>query len=217
MKKRLILSIALIFAACSSLPYKDDTGFLVSAQAGSAEFPISINGKLCSDMDGEVGLCAKRVSSTEDITFSFMAQPYGWNLVTTCSTGVTQPLPATVEPGKAYSFTMKSSDFSRFRSFSCMGEIKPQDRGEPVSALFEVRFSVYHSKYVQRESIFITDDNGKKFLVLGKYARSALVFDDGAWKRHKKKTIVEIKGDPSKVKAYSESFAMRYNYLGMVE
>lgn len=76
--------------------------------------------------------------------------------------------------------------------------------------------SVYDAAYKLREQAYLTTKDGKQYLVLGKYARRAWVHDQGKWAYHKKKTYVEVKGDPAKLIAYSESFAMRFNYFNWV-
>jgi hypothetical protein len=210
--RKVFLGVVLLLGACTTLAYKDDIGFLVSAQAGSSEFPVYLNGKLCRDMEGLPGLCAKRLKSTEPLTFSFDAQSYSYSLNIRCTQGVDTIPPATVPSGEQYSFTLKAEAFAQFRSFTCIGEIFPQDRDSPISSQFEVRFSVVDARYLPREAIYLRDKDGKTGLVLGAHARTSHVFDEGKWKRYSKKTIVEIKGDPEQVKAYSESFAARFNY-----
>ncbi len=202
-------------ASCNSLPYKDDVGFLVSAQANSPEFPVYINGKLCTDMEGFVGLCSKRIRSTEDVTFKFDPQSYPYLLTVSCTQGVTPVPPATVPAGDRFTFTIKAEDFSQFRSFTCIGEVGPQDRSPPISAKFRVTFVVVDSEYVQRERIYLKKDGKKNYVVLGQHAKDSWVKDSNGWHRFKKMTFVQVFGDPSNVKAYSQSYAMRMNYLNM--
>lgn len=220
MKIRAILTVvgalaALTFTACQSLPFKDDFGYLVSAQANSHEFPVYINGRLCTDTDGYVGLCAKRVKSTEDIVFRFDPQQYAWLMTVKCTTGVRPVLPGNVEPNKPYTFTIKADDFKEFRSFTCTGEVSPQDREEAISAKWQVRVVVVDSEYEPRERIYTTTSNGKSYLVLGQFARHSWVKDANGWRKYRKATVVEIEGDLVEVKAYSESFAMRFNFLNL--
>lgn len=217
MKKSLLWSLTVfaVLLACNTLPYKDDVGFLVSAQADSAEFPVYLNGRLCTDMEGNPGLCAKRVKSTEDILFGFDAQPYAYLLTVNCSSGVSPVLPATVPAGQAFQFVLPAAAFSQFLNFTCIGEVAPQDRAPPISAKFKVSFMVYDAAYTARERIYVTKQDGKDVMVLGQFARLAWVYDAGKWSAHKQTTQVMLKGDPAKAKAYSESFAMRFNYLNM--
>lgn len=206
---------ALALAACNSLPYKDDVGFLNSAQAQSTEFPVYLNGRLCTDTEGYVGLCAKRVKSTEDLVFKFDPQPYAYLLTVNCTSGVKPVPPATVPAGEGYSFTLKASDFSEFVSFTCIGEVSPQDRDPPISAKWHVRVVVYDAQYTMRERIYVTSRKGRNYLVLGQFARSGWVYDAGRWQQHNKATVVQLRGNPEEAKAYTESFAMRFNYYNM--
>jgi len=201
--------------ACTSLPYKDDVGFLVSAQADSPEFPVYINGHLCTDMEGSIGLCSKRVKSNEDVTFKFDAQSYPYLLTVACPNGVTPVQPASVPAGQPFSFSLPASAFSNFRTFVCIGEVSPQDRTPPISAKFEVTITVVDAQYSARESIYVSKQGSDSFLVLGQFARLAKVYMDGKWSNHSQDTMVKISGDPSKVKAYSESYAMRFNFFNL--
>lgn len=205
-------------ASCASLPYESDqSGFLVSAQANSSEFPVYLNGKLCIDMEGQAGLCSKRLRSNEDLTFRFDPQEYSYLLTLNCSTGLPPVAPATVPAKQGFTLKIRQADISAagFRRFTCIGEINPQDRGEPVSAKFTVSVAVYDVAYLQREAMGFTTKKGKTYLVTGKYARQAWVFDQGKWTRHRETTLVQIKGPIHEVRAYSESYVMRFNFWNM--
>ncbi len=209
-------SVAACFSGCKSpLKYRNDFGFLVSAQANSPEFPVRLNGSLCVDSDRRPGLCAKRVRSSETIRISFEPQTYAYLVTLTCTSGVKVPPPGNVIAGEPFSFTLSPDDFREFKSFTCIGEISPQDREAPVSASFRAHFVVVDANYAEREAAYLTARNGKTYLVLGQFARSARVFDQGRWRLVEKRPIVEVKGDPEKVAAYSESYAMRFNFLNM--
>ena len=209
-----LVGVLAVIAACTSLPYKDDLGFLVSAQADSPEFPVYINGHLCTDMEGNPGLCSKRIKSTEDVTFKFDPQSYAYLVTVACPNGVGVP-DATVPAGQPYSFTLTHAQMGSYRTLVCIGEVSPQDRQPRVSAKFEVTITIVDAQYVQREQMFFTKKDGDTYVVLGEFARSAWVYDNGQWTQHSKDTTVKIQGDPAKAKAYSESFAMRFNYLNM--
>lgn len=209
-----ILGAAWLLSACQSLPYREDVGFLVASQAGSPEYPTYLNGKLCTDMEGYVGACAKRVRSREPITFKFDPQPYNYTLVVKCTQGVVIPPGFDVEAGREFSFQLKPEDFSQFKSFTCIGEVSPQDRDKPVSGQFHIRFIVIDAAYTAREVAYLTSRKGKNYLVLGQYARSAWVYDT-EWRHYDKRTVVEVGQDTANVKAYSESYAMRFNYFNM--
>lgn len=215
MRRLLGWSFAFLVSACNTLPYRDDIGFLVSAQANSHEFPVRVNGSVCRDMKNLPGACTIRVRSDEPIVFRFDPMPYAYQFNARCTTGVDVPPGASVPPDQVYTWTIQPDAFRDFRSIACVGEILPQDRPAPVSASWRVTILVVDAAYEKREGAYITEDNGKKYLVLGQYARMAWVFDLGRWVRYSQKTIVELKGKPEDVRAYSESYAMRYNYLNL--
>jgi hypothetical protein len=209
-----IIAFVAIFLACTTIPYSDDSGFLVSAQADSPEFPVFINGKICKDTDGIPGLCSKRVKSDEPVTFRMDPRPYSYTLQLACTKdlGVSQSF--SVEKGQEFSFVITPDKFSTLRSFICIGEVLPGDRDFPVSAKWETRIKVVDQAYVQRETAYFMTKKKRTFLILGEHAETSMVFDQGEWKEYKKKTAVEIKGDPTKVQAFSESHNMRFNSVG---
>lgn len=205
MKTLVILILSLLsLVACSPLEYKDDIGFLNSAQANSMEYLAKINGKVCKDVDGQVGLCAKRISNAENAIFTFDARPYSYRLNVKCTKELNFELSVDVLENKAFTFTIPKGNYSELLSFTCIGEVFPEDRDGQVSASFQVRFIVYDSQYRMREQIYFEGSN----IVLGQHAKYALV--DG--KAHSKKTYLKLKKKP--VMAYSESKMMRFNYYG---
>jgi hypothetical protein len=212
--RRVSLTVFLLFVACTTIPYQDDTGFLVSAQANSPEFPVYLNGSLCKDVDGNAGLCSKRIKSTDNLTIHFDAQTYAYQLTMSC----TSPMDiaaATVAVNQPFDLVITPAQMASLPSFVCIGEIFPADRNSPVSAKFEIRVVVYDSNYLAREAITFEKKGLDNYLVLGQYARSAWVNDGSGWKQYTKTTEVKIP-DPTTVQAYSESFSMRFNTLNLV-
>lgn len=209
--------LGLFFATCSSLPYEDDGYFRVSARANSPEFPVYLNNRLCTDTEGFVGLCAKRIKSNEPLVFKFDPQSYGYTVNFSCTTGVVVPgATFNVQAGDPFSITLNPQDFRSKLVFSCLGEVNPADREAPISSKFRVTINVVDQQYTARESIYIHNENGKNFVVLGKYAKWGRVFDQGKWTYYEKTTSVEIKGPVAQVRAVSESFAARFNFYNMV-
>lgn len=220
MLKRTLFLVPLIFGmtSCGSLPYEDDIGFSVSAQANSMEFPIRLNGRVCADLDGQPGMCSKRLSSKEDLVVHFDPQDYPTNIRVRCTKGL-EITPAVSVPAKqAYDWKIPATAIAAANliEFTCIGEVLPQDRDPPISAKFKISVSIYDAAYKVREQAYLTTEKGKTYLVLGKYARRAWVYDQDKWAYHKEDTIVQVKGDPTKLIAYSESFAMRFNYWNWV-
>lgn len=201
-----------LIAACSSLPYQDDTAFAVSAQANSPEFPIYVGGSVCKDMDGNPGMCSKRITSATTLAIHIDPQAYAYDLTIACTTPITIP-GATVPANQALDLSLPPAQMQGLTTFICRGEVFPQDRPQPLSALFEVRVNVVDASYVAREQMTTQQDkNGNWGLVLGEYARNSWVCDQGKCKQYSKSTIVSISA-PANIQAYSESYNMRENYF----
>lgn len=186
------------------MKYSSDFGFLNSAQANSPEYLVKINGKFCKDIDGEIGLCAKRVKSNEKISFILDKRPYSYRLNVECSSAVNFKLNVDVLENSAFEFSIDPSQFSESKSFTCIGEVFPQDRKEEVSAFWHSRFIVFDKNYQAREMIYSFDGA----LILGQNAKYSLLNEE---KQVKHKATVKANGI---FKAYSESDAMRFNYHG---
>lgn len=206
--------IALAALACSTLKYSDDRVFLVSAQADSPEFPVFVNGKICKDTDGIPGLCSKRIKSNEPLEIRMDPRPYSYTLKLNCTRELGESQTFPVPSGLEFKHAITPEKFAALSSFICIGEVLPDDRDLPVSAKWEFRAKIVDRAYNAREEIVLIKKHGRQFLVLGQHAKFSSVFDEGEWKTYKEKTVVEIKGDPAHVLAYSESFNMRFNTRG---
>lgn len=199
----LLAAVALSVSSCKELEYEADSGFLNSAQANSMEYLAVINGKVCKDLDGLVGLCAKRIASNEDLNFSFDSRPYSYRLDIRCTSTINSDFAVDVLKDKPYSFKIPFSKFATERSFTCIGEVFPQDRAQEVSATFSIRVIVKDAAYRAREEIY--QEQG--YVVLGKNALYAKIDS----RNYEKNTVVKMK---KFTKAYSESERMRFNYVG---
>lgn len=205
--RKIALLALFVLTSCQSINYEADFGFLNSAQANSMEYFTLVNGSPCKDMDGKIGLCAKRIKSDQALQFKMDAKEYSYRFNLTCTSSLNADFSIDVEKGKVYEFSIPSDKFSNVRSFTCIGEIFPHDRDQEVSANWSVRVIVVDSEYLERELVYKTTRKGKEFLVFGKHARYVTV--NG--KRYEKKPMVEYKGGPG----YSESERMRFNYWGL--
>jgi hypothetical protein len=200
-----ILSVFLLsLFACQSLKYKSDIGFLNSAQANSPEYLVKINGKFCKDIDGMIGLCAKRIKSNEKITFVLDKRPYSYRVNVECSSLVDFSLSIDVLANSSFEFEITPDKFPEAKTFTCIGEVFPQDREEEVSAFWHTRFVVYDKSYQARESINVQGDQ----LVLGQHAKYTLLNEE---KNISKKTSYNFKDVK---RAWSESEIMRMNFYG---
>ena len=213
-KEKIIVLLSLAFVlmgasrcAGTGIKYEDDIGFLNSAQANSMEYMVKIGGKVCKDLDGKIGACTKRIRSDRGVTLCHDKRPYSYRLHLRCSSGTGIGFSVDIQKNKKWEYTIPHEKFKAFRSFSCVGEIFPQDRKNNLSATWQIRFIVVDKEYHERERIYHT----KKHIVLGKHALYSTVCSKGKCKTKKKKTVVKA---PKTAKAYSESKVMRYNYYG---
>lgn len=202
---------------CVSVRYADDTAFLNSAQANSPEFPASINGRTCSDMDGVAGLCSKRVRSNVDLEIILAPMPYAYTADVRCTKELGVSGSFTVLADTAFKFKIPASAYSLLpvgvNSFICVGKILPMDRPEPIAAAFKVFATVTDALYTERETLQLVTRGKKTYLVPGQYARIVKIRDGGTWKTYREKTVYEVK-DSKNLAAFSESYQMRYNTYG---
>lgn len=203
----LIVVMIVSACACKQIKYEPDLGFMNSAQANSMEYLVRINGSACKDMDGQVGLCAKRIPSNAPIEFKMDGREYGYRFTLTCTRTIDSDFSVDVLPEQPLTFSIPPEKFSEVRSFTCIGEVFPHDRDQEISTGWHARFVVYDGKYQPREEIYSTTIKKENHLVLGKHARYVHV--NG--RMYKKATTVESEKD---VQAYSESERGRFNYYG---
>jgi len=204
----------MLLVACASFKYQDDFSFGVSAQADSPEFPVYINGKMCLDTDNIPGLCSKRISSNEALIIRLDARTYSYSLQLACTRELNESQSFHVESGKSFEYAIKPEKFTNLKSFTCIGEVFPDDRSQPLSAKWEVRVKVVDKDYVNRETAYFRSEKGRRFLVMGAHARTVNVQDEGVWHTYIESPVIEIKGDSEKVMAFSESHNMRFNSIG---
>lgn len=205
MKIIFLVFVLLISAcACKGIRYSSDLGFLNSAQANSPEYLVKINGSFCKDMDGSIGLCAKRIKSESEISFKLDPRPYSYRLNVSCTSSVNFNLSVDVEKNQSFSFKIPPEAFNGLLSFTCIGEVFPNDREESVSAFWHSRFVVFDKNYQAREQIYTRGE----YLILGQNAKYSLINEEI---QVKNKAVYKIE-EPTK--AYSESQLMRFNYWG---
>lgn len=197
----------IVGCACNPIKYEADLGFLNSAQANSFEYFVRINGTPCKDMDNKIGLCAKRVESNQSLKFEIDSKPYSYTLSVRCTKELNSDFSVNVAKEVPYSFTIKPESFATVKSFTCIGEVFPEDRDQEISANFQVRAIVVDSNYVEREIVTTTKVKKDTYLIFGKHSR--YVFLNG--KFYNKQPMIKI--DPNAVNiGYSESERMRFNY-----
>lgn len=205
------LPILIGASSCSNtrVQYRADTVAVTSAKGNSMEFPVLVDGALCKDMDGKVGMCAKHLSAKKDLVITLSKRPYSYSLDVQCSREVNFEQSYDVLKDVEFKVTVPKENFKEVAVFNCIGRITPQDR-DGVSSRFEVRVRPIADDYIKREEAYVIEQGKKLILVLGENALYSSVLIDGEWKTYTKKATIEV---PSKdVQAFSESFAQRFNY-----
>jgi len=197
---------------CSPLKYKSDHGFMVAAQANSPEQLVMIGGKACVDLDQVPGLCSKRHRRNLSLFMSIPERPYNYRMELRCSANLDSNQQVDILKNQNYVIEIKPDKFGPLKSFICIGEIFPHGR-DSVSSKWEVRVKLVNKDYVPREGVYLGKYKGKSYLVVGKHALYTSVFQKGKWKKYKKKPTIRVR-DPENLKAYSESYNMRFNYYG---
>jgi len=199
--------LAIVLGQCSSLPYESDSGFLNSAQANSSEWMVRVDGLVCKDLDGLVGACSKRVKSKTDIKVHHDPRPYSYRVAMRCTEGTGIDFSIDVLENQPWGYTIRHDKFKGFRSFTCQGEVFPNDRDNAISALWQIRFLVVDQDYKKRESVYFSNDQ----LVMGKHARYTTICDPTC-DDESEGTVVKTTPTAS---AYSESEVMRFNYYNV--
>jgi len=209
--KFLILMTLVIFAACSCKPIKyqsDEFTFISSGMANTPEYPVHINGEWCKNIKGELGGCYLRVKRDKPTIIKLLPQEYAFTLTIKCSAKIKfTAYENGVDFPKDTPVTVTITDYQAQNSFICLGRIYPQDRGEPISAFFEVRMRIKDPNYSPREAIHNTGG----YQIFGKYSLYSTWHDGKEWKSGKKKTAIKTK---TQYPAVSESHNMRFNYVG---
>lgn len=210
----IILGLVII-TGCGSkkLSYKPDHAFPVASQANSLELPVYVNKRLCVDMDGQPGLCSKRISNMTPLVIIIDPRPYAYRLQMTCSQAVGSSKSYDVLKENPLTIKIEPDKFNHVKSFICMGELYPYNTDQQVSAKFEVRVKVQDDEYVKREEITVVSGDKSDKVIFGVYAKySTVCYEGGNCKTFTRVTSTNIKKG-KKYFAFSESERMRYNYF----
>lgn len=212
--KFIILLFVIMFTSCTGLQYEDDEGYNMPVPAGSLESLVMIGDKPCVDMDGEVGICSKRLSSDADLVLKLTPKPYPYNINVTCSSNINFNESFDIPQKTEFSITVPSSKFFDKVHFICVGTIKPLDEREFVLTKFEVRVRVVQADYVKRSNIFAIKHKGKQYLILGEHNKYSMVFRNGKWLYYNKRPTLLVDGhNLNEIKVISESKIGRMSYF----
>jgi hypothetical protein len=199
----LLLSIAI--SCVYNLKYLPDLNFLPSAAANSPEYLISLNDKTCKDVDGIVGLCAKRIKRNEDLRINILAQDYSYTYNLQCSNNINFNKQADVPIHQAVEIIIPHDIYAAVNIFNCSIDITPHDRPEPIASFAAFRIVVMDATYMALPEI----SRYNKYLVLGQHAYKSIVFENDNIKMLNKKTYYETKAEKAVVESYNQRFAYR--------
>ena len=201
--KNLILLLVMVIG-CQDLKYMDDKFSFSSAKAGSYEYPIFLQKKLCLDLYKRPGLCALQHKKNQTFQIEVEPRPYSYTFAIRCSKGILNK-EVDIAKKKRLSMEIDPGTFQNLTGFSCIGEVFPHDR-ESISARFNFLVRLVKSDYVFREEVYKYPD-GENLLAVGRHSLYTTVDT----KTYKKKTIIPFNYD---TKVYTESYSMRFNQYG---
>lgn len=202
----------LLFSCTTSkITYIDDTAFLQPAIANSPEELVSVNSHPCIDIEGLPGMCSLRVFEGSTIDLTVSGKPYPFQLSISCSDAVKFDKEISVEAKTITKLIIPVPLLEITKSFTCIGEIYPQDRSQQISSKFELRVKIIDKNYEVLETPRIISKEGNTYVVVGKYALHTFVKDNGIWKYYFKDSIVKVSGN--KLIIMTESFSGRKSFF----
>jgi len=206
--KFLSLLFLFLLSSCvsGSLDYVDDRGFLPAVRGNSPEYLVMVDGYYCVDVSGKGGMCSTRIRNLKDSIIQIMPQNYAYKIHFLCSKAIDFEFSQDVKKGKEYFITVPHDNFKDVETFVCIGEIFPDDREDKVSSMFEIRYRVIDSSYVEGSLINFKDGE----VLLGRHALHSKIYDGKEWKSYNKQTVVETK--EKNIMAVVETYNMRYSY-----
>lgn len=208
MKKILILMLlVLCFASCKQLKYVADMQFNPSAYANSPEYPVQINGKWCVDGSGMGGFCVVRQPEEKDMLIRIQPQLYGYRIRVQCSSLTGIDVTYDILPQKEFTMTISKEKFKEFNVISCVGNIYPSDRPEPIGAMFELRARVIRNDYTPKTNIYWKEG----YQVFGSDSYISTFYLDDQWTQKKEATVIKTE---KPLFGISESYKMRFSYYG---
>lgn len=216
MKNLNILLVSLIVftqISCKSLKYQADIGDMIipSGYAQSPEFPISVNGKPCKDVDNIMGFCTIRVKSNQNLRITLANRPYDYRLKIKTSTNITfATISKEVLKNTNEEIIIPFDTYNGQNVFNIQGEVFPNDRPEPISAMFDIRVRIIREDYLASTNPYL--DIEKNVFVFGLNAlHSDMKFSNNLWEYNNKKVYIENK-KPCFVITETERMRFAYYY-----
>lgn len=189
----------------------DDSAFLSPSLANSPEETIVVNGHPCIDLEGLPGICSLRAVEGSTIDLTLPGKPYPLQLSISCSEAAKFDKEISVSEGTPTKVSIPVPLLSVTKSFTCIGEVYPQDRSQQISLKFEVRVKIIDKKYEALETPRIIKAGDTTFVVVGKYALHTFVKDKNVWTYYFKSPIVKVSG--GKIIVVSESLSGRKSFF----
>lgn len=203
--------IIFLFSLMNSCKYEDDFSFVSDSRAGLFSEEVYINNFLCQDMSKTVGACTLQIASNAPLTYRIAPRPYAYRLTLVCSSKINFQLSREVKEMELLEFQIPNDKFDTQSSFTCIGEVFPQDRDEAVSIKFETRIKIHKPNLILLDKPFIQNKDGKDYIVFGKYALHGRVCSKIKCGWIKKKPYIEVPF-PNIISIRSESASGRTNY-----
>jgi hypothetical protein len=174
---KILVSILLLSTFLVSCEYEDDFQFMSDARGNLFSEEVYLNNDLCRDMSNTTGACTLQIPSTAPLKYLIAARPYSYRLTLVCSKKISFELTRQVKEMEVLEFAIPNSNFENETSFTCIGEIFPEDRIQAVSAKFETRIKVFNPNLIRLDKPSVRSENNKKYIVLGKYSLHARICD----------------------------------------
>jgi len=165
-----ILPIFISIVFLVSCEYEDDFSFMSDARGNFFSEEVYLNNDLCRDMSNTTGACTLQIPSTGALKYLVAARPYGYRITFVCSKKINFEFSRQVSEMETLEFEIPDKHFKNEQSFTCIGEIFPEDRKEAVSAKFETRIKVFNPHLIKMDKPVSRVEDNKKYIVLGKYS-----------------------------------------------
>lgn len=170
MKNIIIAFFMLILAvSCQDLKYKADTSFMSSAEANAPEYYFLLNGKVCKNDEGKVGMCIRSYKRSEGIKITIPEQQYAYTLEFACTTALGDIAPISVPENQKLDYQFEIP--KNISAFNCSLMIFPIDRPQPIGAFGAFRVFLIDDNYRPLEQVTRIDKNNHFVISAGQYAK----------------------------------------------
>lgn len=209
----LALLTAFTITSCKSIKYEADIGdkIIPSGYAQSPEFPVSVNGRICKDVDNIQGFCTIRVKSNESLKIMLANRPYPFKVTIKTSNNISfQKISIDVLPNTNQEIVIPFDTYNNQNVYNVSGEIFPADRPLPVSAIFDIRVRIIDKDYLSYQTPYHSLE--KNLSVYGQNSlHTNILYANNVWD-YKYKTTYQEKVYNSPCMIITETEKMRFSY-----